>query len=79
MNRKEFEYVVKDKIGIHARPASLLVKEAIILKVRPCRRLENNYVGKRVFNGIIIGRIWVCGNKKCNQKKLLIWDLKNVL
>ena len=25
---KEFEYVVKDKIGIHARPASMLAKEA---------------------------------------------------
>lgn len=25
---KEFTYVVKDKLGIHARPAGLLVKEA---------------------------------------------------
>lgn len=25
---KEFEYVIKETVGIHARPASLLVKEA---------------------------------------------------
>lgn len=25
---KEFKYVVKDELGIHARPAGLLVKEA---------------------------------------------------
>ena len=25
---KEFSYVIQDKIGIHARPAGLLVKEA---------------------------------------------------
>ena len=25
---KKFEYVVKDEVGIHARPAGLLVKEA---------------------------------------------------
>jgi phosphocarrier protein len=25
---KEFSYVIKDEIGIHARPAGLLVKEA---------------------------------------------------
>lgn len=25
---KEFNYVIKDEIGIHARPAGLLVKEA---------------------------------------------------
>lgn len=25
---KKFEYVIKDKVGIHARPAGMLVKEA---------------------------------------------------
>lgn len=25
---KKFEYVIKDEVGIHARPAGLLVKEA---------------------------------------------------
>ena len=25
---KEFQYVIKDELGIHARPAGLLVKEA---------------------------------------------------
>lgn len=25
---KQFEYVIQDKIGIHARPAGMLVKEA---------------------------------------------------
>ena len=25
---KEFEYVIKDELGLHARPAGLLVKEA---------------------------------------------------
>lgn len=25
---KQFEYVIKDELGIHARPAGLLVKEA---------------------------------------------------
>lgn len=25
---KEFSYVIKDKVGIHARPAGMLVKEA---------------------------------------------------
>ena len=27
-NMKEYKYVIKDKEGIHARPAGLLVKEA---------------------------------------------------
>lgn len=25
---KKFEYIIKDEVGIHARPAGLLVKEA---------------------------------------------------
>ena len=25
---RQFEYVIKDSVGIHARPAGLLVKEA---------------------------------------------------
>ncbi len=29
---KEFKYVVKDELGIHARPAGLLVKEAAKFK-----------------------------------------------
>ena len=28
MNMKTFEYTIKDELGIHARPAGLLVKEA---------------------------------------------------
>lgn len=28
---KEFQYTIKDKIGIHARPAGLLVREASAL------------------------------------------------
>ena len=28
---KSFEYTIKDELGIHARPAGMLVKEAKIL------------------------------------------------
>lgn len=31
---KKFEYIVKDELGIHARPAGLLIKEAKNMKVR---------------------------------------------
>lgn len=31
---KNFEYTVKDELGIHARPAGLLVKEAKNMKAR---------------------------------------------
>lgn len=27
-NMKKFDYIIKDKVGIHARPAGILVKEA---------------------------------------------------
>lgn len=31
---KSFSYTVKDELGIHARPAGMLVKEVKILKVK---------------------------------------------
>ena len=31
---KEFKYIIKDELGIHARPAGLLVKEAAAF---PCK------------------------------------------
>lgn len=34
MDRNKFEYVIKDKVGIHARPAGMLVKETKKLKCR---------------------------------------------
>lgn len=33
---KTFEYTIKDELGIHARPAGLLVKEAKKYKSRIC-------------------------------------------
>ena len=33
---KSFEYTIKDELGIHARPAGMLVKEAKV-KVIPSR------------------------------------------
>ena len=39
---KSFEYTIKDELGIHARPAGMLVKEAKILhRNAPSQKMEN--------------------------------------
>ena len=50
-NMKEFEYTITDELGIHARPAGLLVKKAHgVCQVRyplitePKRRRKENHV-----------------------------------
>lgn len=38
---KTFEYTIKDELGIHARPAGMLVKEAKILhRNAPSQKME---------------------------------------
>ena len=47
---KEFSYVIKDEIGLHARPAGLLVKEVkkfgdafLQGKDRSCRKADRHH------------------------------------
>ncbi len=53
---KEFEYVIKEAVGIHARPASLLVKEASGFKstVRIYRN-ENQADAKKLLSIMSLG------------------------
>lgn len=47
---KEFNYVVKDELGIHARPAGLLVKEAGKFEsVITIKKGEKSADAKRLF------------------------------
>ena len=53
---KEFSYTIKDKLGIHARPAGLLVKTAekfdseIIIKIN-----DKTANGKKIFSIMSLG------------------------
>ena len=48
---KEFTYVIKEELGLHARPAGLLVKEAkkfqsattLAAKARSCRQADRHH------------------------------------
>ena len=41
---KEFKYVVQDELGLHARPAGLLVKEAA--KYKSFGKSSGSFLGK---------------------------------
>lgn len=48
---KEFSYVVKDELGIHARPAGLLVKEAAKFQSEiKIKKGEKEADAKRIFS-----------------------------
>ena len=48
---KEFKYVVQDELGLHARPAGLLVKEAAKCSSKvTIRKGEKTGDAKRIFN-----------------------------
>ena len=53
---KEFKYVIRDEVGIHARPAGLLVKEAqrFSSAVQICRGGRTAY-GKKLFALMALG------------------------
>lgn len=59
---KEFHYIIKDKLGIHARPAGLLVKEAekyqSVIKVK---KNEKEADAKRIFS--VMGLACKCGDE----------------
>lgn len=59
---KEYKYIIKDKEGIHARPAGLFVKEAAVF---PCtvtiRKGEKEVDAKRIFG--VMGLSAKCGEE----------------
>lgn len=57
-----FEYIIKDELGIHARPAGLLVKEASAF---PCK-ITITKDGKEVDAKRILGVMGL--GVKCGQK-----------
>lgn len=65
---KEFRYQIKDQMGFHARPAGMLVKEAVKY---PCRvTMEKN--GKEVDAKRILGVMGL--GVKCGEEILLRCD-----
>lgn len=53
---KEFQYVIKDTLGIHARPAGMLVKTAICYKSEmKIRKGEQEIDLKRLFGVMSLG------------------------
>ena len=65
---KEFKYTIKDELGIHARPAGLLVKEAAAF---PCKvAIENG--GKEVDAKRILGVMGL--GVKCGEEITLRTD-----
>ena len=53
---KEFQYVIKDELGIHARPAGLLVKEAMKFQAAiQIRKEEKEADAKRIFGVMGLG------------------------
>lgn len=65
---KEFRYVIKDTLGIHARPAGMLVKEASAF---PCRvTIEKD--GREVDAKRIFGMMGLA--VKCGQEIILRTD-----
>lgn len=59
---KTFEYVVKDELGIHARPAGLLVKEAKNYKSRILIKKDDTEVDATRLMAIMALGV------KCNTK-----------
>ena len=53
---KEFHYVIKDQLGIHARPAGLLVKEAMKFQAAiVIKKDEREADAKRIFSVMGLG------------------------
>lgn len=53
---KEFHYVIKDQLGIHARPAGLLVKEAMKFQAAiVIKKEEKEADAKRIFSVMGLG------------------------
>lgn len=59
---KTFNYVIKDELGIHARPAGLLVKEAA--KFQSAVKIAKD--GKEVDAKRVLGVMGLC--VKCGQE-----------
>ncbi len=58
----EFCYTIKDELGIHARPAGMLVKEADKFKSEIIIHLNDNQAdAKRIFSIMALGV--KCGDK----------------
>ncbi len=59
---KSFNYVIKDEVGIHARPAGLLVKEAKnYTSVITIVKGDKSAVAKRIFG--VMGLCIKCGEE----------------
>jgi phosphocarrier protein len=53
---KEFSYIIKDEIGIHARPAGLLVKKASAFQSNITIRKDNKTAdAKKIFAIMSLG------------------------
>lgn len=53
---KEFHYVIKDQLGIHARPAGLLVKEAMKFQSAIVVKKDDKEAdAKRIFSVMGLG------------------------
>lgn len=53
---REFHYVIKDELGIHARPAGLLVKEALKFQSAiQIKRQDKEADAKRIFGVMGLG------------------------
>ncbi len=53
---KEFQYVIKDELGIHARPAGLLVKEATKFQSAiQIKKEDKEADAKRIFGVMGLG------------------------
>lgn len=53
---KEFHYVIKDQLGIHARPAGLLVKEATKFQAAILIKKDDKQAdAKRIFSVMGLG------------------------
>ena len=59
---KSFSYVIKDKVGIHARPAGLLAKEAKNFKSEIIIKKDGKYVNAQKLMQIM-GMGIKCGDK----------------
>ena len=65
---KEYKFVIKDKMGIHARPAGLLVKEAGKFPCKVTIEKDGKEVdAKRIFGIMGLGA-------KCGQEIILKTD-----
>lgn len=68
---KEFQYVIKDAEGIHARPAGMFVKEAAVFPCKVTIAKDGKEVdAKRIFGVMGLG-------VKCGQEITLKTDGEN--